>query len=86
MSKKHREVCTNWKYIEHFLVLASAVTGYISISAFASVLGIPIGITSSSIELSIFTIPAGVKMYQQIIKKKKKKHGKMILIAKGYIA
>ena len=86
MSKKHRQVCTNWKYIEHFLILASPVTGCISISAFASVLGIPIGITSSSIELSIFTIPVGVKMYKQIIKKKKKKHGKMILIAKGYIA
>ena len=35
--------------IEHFLILASAVTGYISISAFGALLGIPIGLTSLEI-------------------------------------
>ena len=36
-------------YIEHFLILAFTITGCISISTFASLLGIPIGITSSAI-------------------------------------
>ena len=41
MSTKHKKVCTTLNYIEHFLNLASTITGSISISAFASLLGIP---------------------------------------------
>ena len=51
MSKKHKKVCVNLDYIEHFFILASTVTGCISISAFASLVGISIGITSSVIAL-----------------------------------
>ena len=36
MSKKHKKVCRALHYLEHFLILASTVTGCISISAFAS--------------------------------------------------
>ena len=50
-SKKHRKVYMTLNYIEHFLILASAVTGCISISVFASLFGIPIGTTSSAIGL-----------------------------------
>ena len=42
MSRKHKKVCTTVNYIEHFLILASTVTGCISISAFSSLIGIPI--------------------------------------------
>ena len=42
MSKKHKKGFMTLDYIEHYLVLASAVTECISISAFASLLGIPI--------------------------------------------
>ena len=35
MSKKYKKVCTNLNYIKHFLNLASAITGCISISTFA---------------------------------------------------
>ena len=49
MSNEHKEVCTMLNYIEHFLILASAVTGCISISAFPSLLGVPIGVMSSTI-------------------------------------
>ena len=48
MNKKHKKVCTTLNHIEQFLILASTITGSISISAFASLLGIPIGITSSA--------------------------------------
>ena len=48
MSKKHKKVCTTLNYIDHFLILASTITGCISISAFSSFVGIPIGITSST--------------------------------------
>ena len=53
MSKKHNNVCTILNYIEHFLILASKITGFISISAFASLFGVLIGTTSSAIGLKI---------------------------------
>ena len=79
MSRKHEKVCVTLNYIEHFLILASAVTGCISLSAFSSLLGILIGITSSAIGLKMCAIAAGIKKYKSIIKKKKKKHEKKVL-------
>ena len=42
------------------------------ISAFASIVGIAIGITSSVVGLKYFVITAVIKKYNSIIKKKKK--------------
>ena len=67
MSKKHKKVCITLSYIEHFLILASTITGCISGSVFASLFGVPIGITSSAIGSKI---TAGIKKYKSIIKKK----------------
>ena len=53
MSKKHKNVCTALNYIEYVLILASAVAIGISISTFASLLGIPIRIMSSAMGLRI---------------------------------
>ena len=62
MRRKHKEVCTSLNYIKHFLILDSTITKCISISAFDSLIGIPIGITSSAIVLKICAIAAGIKM------------------------
>ena len=51
MSRKHKKVYTTLNYIKHFLILASAITGCISISAFASLFGMAIGRTSSAVGL-----------------------------------
>ena len=83
MSKKHIKVCTTLNYIEHFLILGSTITGCISISAFASLVGIPIGLISSAVGLKIFSMTAGIKKYKSIVKKKKKKHHKIVLLAKS---
>ena len=53
------------------------------ISAFASIVGIAIGITSSVVGLKYFVITAVIKKYKSIIKKKKKKHDKLVLSAKS---
>ena len=53
MSKRHKNVCTTLNYIQDFLILASTKTGCIPISAFASLIGFPTGITSSAIRLKI---------------------------------
>ena len=65
------------------VILASTITGCISISAFVSLLGIPIGITNSAIGLKICAITVGIKKFKSIIKKKKKKHDKIVLLAKS---
>ena len=79
MSKKHKKVCTILNYIEHFLILALTITGCISISAFTSLLGIPIRFMSSAIRLKICAIAAGIKTYKSIIKKKRSmKHDKRV--------
>ena len=83
MSKKHKKGCTTLNCIEYCLVLASAVTGCNSISVFASLLGIPIGITISAIGLDICAITAGINKYQSIIKKKNNKHDKIVLLTKS---
>ena len=79
MSKKYKKFCTTLNYIEHFLILASTITGCTPISAFASLVGIPIVITSSAIGLNICAITAVIRKYKSIIKKKKKKHDKIVL-------
>ena len=49
MSKKHKKVCRVLNYSEHLLVLISTVSEGVYISAFASLIGIPIVITNSAI-------------------------------------
>ena len=73
-------VCTTINYIENFLILVSAITGY---STFASLISIPIGITSSALGLKICAITAGIKKYKSIINKNKNKHDKKVLLAKS---
>ena len=64
-------------------MLVSAVSGCVLISAFALLVGIPIGITSCALRLKICAITAGIKNYKSIIKKKKrKKYNKMVLLAR----
>ena len=83
MSKKHKKVCRILNYIDHLLIVISTITECVSISAFASLVGIPIEITSSAIGLKICAITARIRKYKSIIKKKKKKHDKIVLLAKS---
>ena len=69
-------ISCDYDYIEHFFILASTIAGCISISTFTSLVGITIGITSSEMELKICA-------RKLIIKKKKKKHNKVVLLAKS---
>ena len=56
---------------EHLHISISTVTGCASSFAFASLVSIPIGITSSEIGLQICVITAGSQKYKSIINKKK---------------
>ena len=70
MSKKYKKVCATLNHIEQLFILASAVTGCVSISALASLVCFRIGITYTAVGLKIYTITAGVKNYKPIIMKK----------------
>ena len=61
----------------------SASFGTLSIASHATVRGIPVGIAGSSLTL-IFTIGTGTnKSLLQLTKKRKKKHNKIITLAKS---
>ena len=62
------------------LILISTVTRRVSIFAFASLVGIPIEITSSAKNC---VKAAGIKRYKLTIQKKKKKHDKIVLLAES---
>ena len=52
-NKKHKKFCSVFNYIEHLLTAISIITGSVSISDFASLVGIPLRITSSTMGLKI---------------------------------
>ena len=83
ISKKSKRTCKNLNYVEQLLILASTVTYCVFISAFASLVGIPVGITSSTVGLKMCAIIAGIKRYKSINKERKKKHDKMVLLGKA---
>ena len=64
-------------------ILVSTVTGYVSVSTFASLVCISVGITSSAIGIKICAITAEIENYKSIIKKKKTKYDKIELLEKG---
>ena len=81
--KKHKKSPRVLNYIEHLLIVISTITGGVSISALASLVGTPIGITGSAVGWKICAITSGINTYKSRIKKKKKKHDKIVLLTKS---
>ena len=85
MSEKYKKTCKYLNYVEHLLILASTVTGCVSISAFASLVCVPVGVMSYAVGMKICAITAGIKNYKSIIKKKKKKYDKIALLGEDQL-
>ena len=83
MSKNHKQFCRVLNYVDNLFIVISAITGCVSISTFASLLRMPIGITGSTIGLKNCVITAGINRDNSINKKNKKKHDKIVLLAKS---
>ena len=81
MSKKHKKACS-FELCWSLLITISTSNGCVSISAFASLVRIRIGIASSTIGLKICVIGAGIRKYKLKINKKRKKHEKVVLLVK----
>ena len=82
MGEKHKKTCKYLNYVEHLLILVSIVAACISISAFASLVSVPVGITSFAVGLKICAITPGIIKYNPIIMKKKK-YDKIVLLGKA---
>ena len=74
---------TIFNYIDKILIVLNATSGGVSIISFSSVIGAPAGIASASFTL-IFSLATGiVKKLLDITRKKKKKHDKILMLAKS---
>ena len=73
----------SFDYLDKIFITLSASFGTLSIASYASVVGIPAGITGASLTL-VFTIGTGIsKSLLKLTKKRKKKHNKIIVLAKN---
>ena len=82
-SQKLNRYVTTFDYIDKILIVLSATTGGVSIISFTSIIGAPVGIESASFTL-IFSLTTGIiKKLLNITRKKKKKHDKILMLAKS---
>ena len=81
--KKLNKYLVSFDYLDKIFITLSPSFGTLSIASYAAVAGIPVGIASSSLTV-IFTIGTGLnKSLLQLTKKIKKKHNKIITLAKS---
>ena len=81
--KKLNKYTVIFDYLDKIFITLSPSFGALSIASYASVVGIPVGITSASLTL-IFTIVTGIsKSLLKLTEKRKKKHNKIIALAKN---
>ena len=82
-SKKLSKYVAVFDYIDQALIVLSATSGGVSIISFTSIVGAPVGIASASFTL-IFSLTTGiVKKLLNITRNKKKKHDKILMLAKS---
>ena len=81
--KKLNKYIVSFDYLNKIFITLSVSFGTLSIASQATIVGIPVGIAGSSLTL-MFTISMGVnKSLLRITKKRKKKHNKIIALAKS---
>ena len=81
--KKLNKYLVSFDYLDKIFITLSASFGTLSIALHATVVGIAVGIAGFSLTL-IFTVGTGLnKSLLQITKKRKKKHNKIITLAKS---
>ena len=61
MREKYKKTCKYLNYVENLLIIASTISGCVSISAFASLAAVPVGMTSFAVRIKICAITAGIK-------------------------
>ena len=83
MSKRLSKYIVSFDYFHKSLIVLSATSDRISIASFATITGTPIGIARASLSL-VFSLSTGlVKKLLKITRNKKKKHNKIIMLARS---
>ena len=81
--KKISKYIVAFNYADKLFITLSASFGALSIASHATVVGIPVRIAGASLTL-IFTVTTGVvRKLRNITRKKKKKHNKIIILARN---
>ena len=81
--KKLNKYLVSFDYLDKIFITLSASFGTLSIASYATVVGIPAGIMGASLTL-VFIIGMGIsKSLLKLTKKRKKKHNKIIVLAKN---
>ena len=65
------------------MIVLSVTSGGVSIASFETVIGVPIGITSTSISLAFSLCTGLVKELLKATRNKKKKHNKIAMLARS---
>ena len=85
-SKKLNKYITAFDYIDKILIVLRPTSSGVSIISFTSIVGAPVGIASASLTL-IFSLTTGiVKQLLTITRNKKKKHDKILMLAKSKLS
>ena len=82
MSKKLSKYISFFDYFDNSLIVLSVTSGSASIASFATVIGIPIGITSASHSLA-FSLCTGLVKKLLKAARNKKKHNKIVMLARS---
>ena len=72
ISENYEKTCKYLSDAEYLLILVSIVTACAWISAFGSLVCVPVGVASFEVGLKICAVTAGIINYKSIIKKEKK--------------
>ena len=81
--KKLNKYLASFDYSDKIFIALSASFGTLSIASYASVVGTPAGIAGSSLTLIFITGTGITKSLLKVTKKRKKKHSKIIVLAKN---
>ena len=83
MSKGISKYIASFNYFDKTLIVLSVTTGSISIALFSTFIGEPVGIVSASFSLAFSTSTGIVKKLLKTTRNKKKKHNKIVIVARS---
>ena len=81
-SRKLSKYVADFDYIDQALIVLSVTKGGVSIISFTSIVAAPVGIASVSLTLCLSLTTGIVKKLLNIARNKKKKHDKILMLAK----
>ena len=83
MSKRLSKYIASFDYFDKLLIVLSVTTGSISIASFATVIGAPVGMMSTSCSLAFSVTTVIVKKLLKATRNKKEKQNKTVMLARS---